>query len=69
MLETILLGGGQSDIDVPKLKESVKQVTKAIKDEKDFDHMEADLLKKHTVKVRSEKPAEKVEEQPEENKE
>jgi F-type H+-transporting ATPase subunit alpha len=69
MLETILLGGGQSDIDIPRLKESIKQVTKAMKDEKDFDHMEAELLKKHAVKVRSEKPAEKVEEQPEENKE
>ncbi|HEU5004995.1 MAG TPA: sodium-transporting two-sector ATPase [Candidatus Saccharimonadales bacterium] len=49
MLETVLLGGGQVDINTAGLKEAVKKVTPKPKDEKDFDRIEADLLKKFTV--------------------
>lgn len=46
ILETILLGGGTVEIDVPALKDSVKKIG-AVKDDKDFDRLEAELLKKH----------------------
>lgn len=60
MLETVLLSGGEMDIDVPALKASVKKVSKEVKDvsdEKSFDKLEAELLKKHGATVLSEKPA------------
>ncbi|HET7673820.1 MAG TPA: sodium-transporting two-sector ATPase [Candidatus Saccharimonadales bacterium] len=47
LLETILLGEGESDIDIAGLKESVKAVSPKAKDEKDFDRLESELLKKH----------------------
>lgn len=49
LLETILLGEGKVDIDVKTLKESVKKVTEDVKEDKDFDRLEAELLKRHTV--------------------
>ena len=52
ILETILLGGGKLDIDVASLKESARKLNSKVKDEKDFDHLEADLLKEHTVKTK-----------------
>jgi F-type H+/Na+-transporting ATPase subunit alpha len=55
VLETILLGGGEGDIDVAGLKIAAKQSGSKIKDEKDFDKIEAELLKKHTVKVKAAK--------------
>lgn len=58
MLETILLSGGTVAIDVAGLKESVKKIHKEIKDEKDFDRIEAELRKKHAAKPLVEKPAE-----------
>ncbi|MEO5499743.1 MAG: sodium-transporting two-sector ATPase [Candidatus Saccharimonadales bacterium] len=57
MLETILLSGGEMDIDVPALKESVRKLAPSIKDEKDYDKHEAELLKKHAAQMLSEKPA------------
>lgn len=48
MLETILLGEGKIEIDVDALKKSVKEVSGQVKEEKDFDRLEAELLKKHT---------------------
>lgn len=51
MLETVLLGGGELEIDIQGLKESAKKVAHDVKDEKDFDKHEAELLKKHTLKV------------------
>ncbi len=49
ILETILLGGGTAEIDIAGLKESAKKLEGDIKDEKDFDRIEAELLKKHVV--------------------
>lgn len=50
MLETILLKNSETDIDVVGLKESVKKVSSEVKDDKDFDRIETDLLKKFTIK-------------------
>jgi F-type H+/Na+-transporting ATPase subunit alpha len=50
MLETVVLGGGKVEIDVPALKESAKEVATQIKEEADFDRLEAELLEKHTIK-------------------
>jgi F-type H+-transporting ATPase subunit alpha len=50
ILETILLGGGSVDIDIVGLKEAAGKVASKVKTEKDFDTLEADLLKTHTVK-------------------
>ena len=51
ILETIMLSGGEIIIDVAGIKESVKKISHEIKDEKDFDRIEAVLLKKHTIKA------------------
>ncbi|HZL07643.1 MAG TPA: sodium-transporting two-sector ATPase [Candidatus Dormibacteraeota bacterium] len=51
ILETILLGAGEAEIDVPALKLSAKEVSSQAKDEKDFDRLEAELLKKHSSAV------------------
>lgn len=61
MLETIMLSGGEVDIDVAGLKKSVKEVSSQVKDVKDeatFDKLEAELLKKHSATVLEAKPAE-----------
>ena len=50
ILETVLLGGGEANIDVAGIKESAKSAGSKVKDEKDFDRIEAELFKKHTVK-------------------
>lgn len=57
MLETILSSGGEMDIDVPALKESVRALVSKAKKEEDYDKIEAELLKKHGAKQLSEKPA------------
>lgn len=57
ILETILLSGGEMDIDVPALKESVKAAVKDAKKDEDYDRIEAALLKKHAAAMLSEKPA------------
>ncbi len=49
MLETVLLGGGKVELDVAGLKEEVKKAAHQAKDEKDYDAIEAALLKKFTV--------------------
>ena len=49
ILETILLGAGQAEIDTAGLKEAVRKVGN-IKDEKDFDRIEAELLKQYSRK-------------------
>lgn len=54
ILETIVLGGGQVDIDIEGLKKSAHEVESKVKDEKDFDKYEAELLKKHSVKPEEE---------------
>lgn len=60
LLETIMLSGGEVELDVAGLKESVKKVSHQAKDEKDFDHLEAELLKKHSPHKLTEKVAEPV---------
>jgi F-type H+-transporting ATPase subunit alpha len=65
MLETVLIGGGKTVVDVANLKESVKAVTSEVKDDKQFDQMEAELFKKHSTQIASQdqplKPAIPVE--------
>jgi F-type H+-transporting ATPase subunit alpha len=56
MLETVILGGGEVEIDITGLKKSAKEVSSKVKDDKDFDDLEAGLLKKHSAKV-NEAPA------------
>ena len=60
-LETILLGNAEADIDVKGLKESVKNLSHEVKDDKDFDRIEAELLKKHSLKSKAEPEGDKVE--------
>lgn len=57
MLETVLLGGGETAIDIPGLKNSVKTISSKVKDEKDYDRIEAELLKKHSLKASSKESA------------
>jgi F-type H+-transporting ATPase subunit alpha len=67
MLETVMLSGGEMDIDVAGLKKSVSEVAHKVKDVKDevtFDKLEAELLKKHSATQLSEKVSEKKEETP-----
>ncbi|MBL8160058.1 sodium-transporting two-sector ATPase [Candidatus Saccharibacteria bacterium] len=50
LLETIMLSGGEMEIDVTALKASVREVAHKVKDvtdEETFDKLEAELLKKH----------------------
>ena len=54
VLETVLLGNAQSDIDIPALKQSAKEVSHEVKEDKDFDRIEQQLLKKHSAKVPAE---------------
>lgn len=56
ILETIMSSDGETKIDVAGLKESAKKVSHEAKNDKDFDRIEAELLKKHTPK-----PAEQLE--------
>lgn len=49
-LETIMLGNGQGDIDVPGLKEEARKIAPKVKKEEDFDKLEAELLKKYSKK-------------------
>ena len=50
MLETVILGGGEIDIDISGLKKSALEMSRQVKKEEDFDKIEATLLKKHTIK-------------------
>ena len=50
MLETVILGGGATEIDIAGLKASVREVAKKVKKEEELDGLEADLLKKHAIK-------------------
>lgn len=58
LLETIMLSGGEMEMDVAGLKETVKKIGSQVKDEKDFDRLEAQLLKKHSAEVLSTKAPE-----------
>lgn len=61
MLETVVLGSGQINIDIAGLKESTKSLAKHIKSEKDYDRAEDELLKENTIK-REEVTEEKAQE-------
>jgi F-type H+-transporting ATPase subunit alpha len=62
LLETVILGEGKMHVDVPALKESVKKIAHSVKDDKDFDRVEAELLKKHATKPEAEAPKETAKE-------
>ena len=47
ILETVLLGSGAVEIDIAGLKKSAHELAPKVKDDKDFDKIEAELLKKH----------------------
>lgn len=51
ILETVLLGGGTMEIDIAGLKESATAMAPKVKDDKDFDKFEVELLKKHGKKL------------------
>lgn len=51
ILETILMGNGKVDIDVAALKKEAPELAKQVKDEKDFDTIEAALFKKHSKEL------------------
>lgn len=53
ILETVILGKGETEIDIAGLKESARKLASRAKDEKDFDSIEADLFKKHTIKLKT----------------
>jgi F-type H+-transporting ATPase subunit alpha len=58
MLETVMLSGGERDMDIVGLKKSVREVSnkvKNVKDEATFDKLEAELLKKHSASQLEEK--------------
>ena len=58
MLETVMLSGGERDIDITGLKKSVREIghkVKDVKDEATFDKLEAELLKKHSATQLEEK--------------
>jgi len=61
MLETVILGGGETEIDINGLKAAAKEVGPKVKEEKDFDKFEAELLKKFAIKPKEEKVAEATE--------
>jgi hypothetical protein len=64
MLETILLSGGERDMDVLGLKDAVRKVAPEAKTDEDFDRLEAELLKKFSAEILVAKPAEKPGETP-----
>ncbi|HET9174056.1 MAG TPA: sodium-transporting two-sector ATPase, partial [Candidatus Saccharimonadales bacterium] len=54
ILETILLGEGGVDFDMPALKEAAKQLENKAKSEEDFDKIEQELLKKYSKQIKVE---------------
>lgn len=46
LVEVVMMGKGEAEIDIPGLKEAVKKEAKVIKDEKEYDRVEAALFKK-----------------------
>ncbi|HEX5744233.1 MAG TPA: sodium-transporting two-sector ATPase [Candidatus Saccharimonadales bacterium] len=56
LLEAILLGEGKVEIDVGALKESIRKIHETPKDDKAFDALEAQLLKKHSSRPKAETP-------------
>ncbi len=61
ILETILLGAGETEIDVAGVKDFVIKNKFKLNDDADFDKYEADMLKKFTVKVKNDAKPESIE--------
>ncbi len=59
MLETVMLSGGEVDVDINGLKEAVRKVADQAKEEADYDRLEAELLKQFAIKPEAEKLEEK----------
>lgn len=60
MLETVILGGGKVQIDIPALKADVKKIAPGVKSEAAYDKTEAGLLEKFSIRPKepkAEKPA------------
>jgi F0F1-type ATP synthase alpha subunit len=60
IMETILGSGGELEIDVPGMKNAIKEEAKKIKDLKDdemFEKIEKELLKKYSATPLAAKPA------------
>jgi F-type H+-transporting ATPase subunit alpha len=55
VLETIVMGGGTLEIDVPALKESARAAAPNVKEDADFDRVEVELLQKHSAKPKDNK--------------
>ena len=51
LLETVLSGEGKNKLNIDGLKASTKEVAGQVKDEADFDRLEAELLKTHSIGV------------------
>lgn len=61
ILETVLLSGSETEIDISGLKESVQRFKSRVETDKDFDLLENDLFKKHAKHPVSTKPEETAE--------
>jgi F-type H+-transporting ATPase subunit alpha len=75
LLETVLLSGGEIELDIPGLKGAVLEASKEAKEDADYDRIEAELLKKFTVTPPApaappadEKPAEPADDKKDKNK-
>jgi len=64
MLETVLLSGGEIEMDIQGLKESARAVADQAKEEADYDRLEAELLARHTIKPSAPVEPPKTEETP-----
>ena len=51
VLETVLLNNAEMDLDIAGLKVSAREVATQAKEDKDYDRLEEQLLKKHSLKV------------------
>lgn len=49
ILESIILGKGEAEIDVPALKTSARKMASQAKEEKDFDRLEAEMYRMHAT--------------------
>lgn len=50
MLETVMLGGGEISIDIPTMKSAIREFAQNVKDDADYDRIEAELLSKYGKK-------------------
>lgn len=59
ILETVLMGEGKVNIDVKALKASAQKSFTEVKNEKDFDRIEAELFKNHSTQIVTTTPVNK----------